>query len=133
MYVFCDDHLVLANHLMCEQSLGKIISPSFSIPQLPVGFCGGLRPHRLSSVHFGISIVLLIQQMARQSRFIHRISSLLCNILSKYMYVHCINIYKHVIYSQVLYGCVYNTYRNTYIYECARIHEYYIKYPHKAF
>lgn len=48
-YFFKVDNLVLDNKLACS-SLRKTISPSLRIPQLPVGFCVGLRFRGLSLI-----------------------------------------------------------------------------------
>lgn len=54
-HVFKIDHLVLDNQLVYF-SLEKTISPTLSILQLPIFLCIMLRPHGLSSIHFGMSI-----------------------------------------------------------------------------
>lgn len=53
---------MLDNHLVCP-SLGKTISPAPSILQFPVILSVRLRPPEISSVHFSMSIAILVQVM----------------------------------------------------------------------
>lgn len=53
---FRADHLILDNKLVCS-FLRSTISPTVSIPYLPMFLCVELRPQGLSPVHIRISIV----------------------------------------------------------------------------
>lgn len=61
MYIFSDDHFLIDNQLQ-HSSLGKIISPTLSIPQLPVVLCVDLGIHSLfpcTPIHFGKSFAVV--------------------------------------------------------------------------
>ena len=50
------DYLVVDNKLVCS-ALGKPMSPTLSVPLMPVDLCIELRPHGLSPVHFDMPII----------------------------------------------------------------------------
>lgn len=54
------DHLVL-NNKSVNSSLGKAVSPAFSIHQYPIVLCVQWSPHRLSSIHFACLLICLFR------------------------------------------------------------------------
>ena len=67
MYIFRVDHLFVLDSQLVRSSLGKAISPTCSIPLLPLVLWVGLWLCRLFLLHFGMSIICLDQLMFKTS------------------------------------------------------------------
>lgn len=62
LFVFRDEHLALDNQLVCSL-LGRLLAPSFSVPQLLGVVCVGWRPCGIFSVQLGMLIGVFFVQL----------------------------------------------------------------------